>query len=168
MGDARILEENKNFWEKRYESNSLEWHIDDVHPQLRKYLSLLAPSEGRKKKFFLPLCGKTKDICYLLSLGHEVFGVDCVKLAIDQLNEENNLGLKFDSEESLFYSDDRKLQILVGDFFTFPIEKWGPFDCVWDRGSFIAIDYPLRDPYIKVLQRSVNSNSGKCTIIWYE
>lgn len=51
--------------------------------------------------------------------------------------------------------------------FKCPIEHWGPYDCIWDRGSFVAIDYPLREAYVDVMQRALAINTGKCmTYSW--
>jgi thiopurine S-methyltransferase len=165
--DTSLLEENIKFWENRYKNNKIEWHINEINPMLLKHLRTLIPTSAEEpktvsnsKKIFLPLCGKTKDIPFLLSLGLEVFGVESVASAIVELGEENGLDIKFDPINSIYHTADGRLQIYCGDFFTCPIEKFGPFDCVWDRGSFIAIDYPLRELYVDVMKRALNHGTG--------
>lgn len=123
-------------------------------------LDLLQP-EIESKKVFIPLCGKTKDIPFLYNLGHEVFGVESVASVVEELNSENNLGMTFDPERALYQTEDRRLKVLLGDLFKCRIEDWGPFDCVWDRGSFVAIDYPLREAYVGVMQKALNYGSGE-------
>lgn len=86
-----------------------------------------------------------------------------MKKAIETLNEENEFGLEFDEQESIYQGLDGRLQIYLGDLFTCPIEKWGPFDYVWDKGSLTAIDEESRPAYKSVVRKSVLSegNSGK-------
>jgi len=132
--DIKMLEENTKFWERRYLDNKIEWHINDVNPMLFKHLKTLIPSsvygevankaDANPKKIFIPLCGKTKDIPFLLSLGHEVFGVECFSAPIEELNEEHDLGMSLNSQKSLYESVDGKLKIYCGDFFNCPIETW--------------------------------------------
>lgn len=149
---------NLEYWENRYRCNSIEWHMDEVHPHLLKYLSDL--TQGKEKedtplKFFLPLCGKTKDIPFLLNLGFHVFGVEAVPAVIQEFSEENKMPLKYDSENLVYYNASRTLQIYCGDLFKCPIEFYGPFDCVWDRASFIALDYNFRPGYLEMMKRAL-------------
>jgi len=113
-----------------------------------------------EKKFFLPLCGKTKDIPYLLSLGHQVFGIEGALQPILELQSENSLKLYFDQEKSLYYTADHQLEIYSGDVFACPVEEYGPFDCIWDRGSFVALDYSTREAYTDLMSRSVRNRDG--------
>jgi thiopurine S-methyltransferase len=114
------------------------------------------------KTWFVPLCGKTLDIAYLLSQGFRVFGLDAVKMAIESLEQEQKLGLTFDPESSMFTGVNGRLRIWVGDLFKCPIENYGPFDYVWDRGAFIALEYPNRQNYVDVMQRALKKKDGSC------
>lgn len=143
---------NVNYWADRWAQERIGWHKADVNRKLIENLPKL--SDGViGKRFFVPLCGKTVDIPYLYAQGHKVFGVEAVPKAIEELNEEHSLGLKFDSESSTYATDDGKIKIFCGDIFTCPFDKFGPFDCVWDRASFIAFDYPFRPAYKEMMQR---------------
>jgi len=143
-------------WKKRWEENQLRWHKSEVNPYLVNYLENF-PSPA-PMKCFVPLCGKTKDISYLLSLGHQVFAVEGVQKAIETLNTENSFNLQFDKGTSIYSNDSKSLQIYLGNLFSCPIENWGPFDFIWDRGSITAVDYSLHERYSSLMQRSV---SGK-------
>lgn len=161
------VKKNLEYWESRYKTRCFQWHIDEVHPHLLKYLSQLTqqteenPGNANKKlKFFLPLCGKTKDIPFLLSLGFQVFGVEGVDSVIQEAIKENNLDLQYDESRLLYHTKDEQLQIYCGDLFKCPIEEYGPFDCVWDRASLIALDYPFRPSYMDVMKRAVGHGSG--------
>lgn len=66
-----------------------------------------------------------------------------MKTAIDALEEEQKLGLVYNDETKLFTGADGRLQIYVGDFFTCPLDKFGPFDYVWDRGLMILATFDI-------------------------
>ncbi|CAL8110762.1 unnamed protein product [Orchesella dallaii] len=165
MSDTQS-KENLEYWENRYKKRNFEWHIEEVHPQLLKYLSKLTQLEteetvegSKAKKFFVPLCGKTKDIPFLLKLGFEVFAVEAIDSVVQELINENNLELTFDEKRSIYHDKDEQLKIYCGDLFKCPIEEYGPFDCIWDRASFIALDYSFRPSYIDMMKRSVGYGS---------
>lgn len=153
---------NVNYWANRWTEGKIGWHRSDVSRQLIANLSKLCDGEAGKK-FFLPLCGKTVDIPYLYAQGHTVFGVEAVPKAIEDLSEEHSLGLKYKLESSTYATDDGKVTIYCGDFFTCPFEKFGPFDCVWDRASFIAFDYTFRQAYKEMMQRSLKVTTQGAT-----
>ncbi|CAL8143865.1 unnamed protein product [Orchesella dallaii] len=170
---------NVDFWHKRWEENRIGFHKSEINPHLLRQIekmtgqSLTAEPirdsaqflENSKKTWFVPLCGKTMDIPYLLSQGFRVFGLEASTLAIEALDEEHSLSLIYNDETKLFTGADGRLQIYTGDFFTCPIEKFGPFDYVWDRGSFIAVEYSFRKNYIEVMQRALRNPDGSCKFL---
>lgn len=161
----KTVKQDIEYWANRHKCHATQWHIDEVHPHLLKYLSQLTqqswekPGVEKKLKFFVPLCGKTKDIPFLVNLGFQVFGVEAVHSVVEELTQENNLELEFDDSRLLYHNKENTLQIYCGDFFKCPIEQYGPFDCVWDRNSFIALDYSFRPAYLEVMKRSVGYGS---------
>jgi len=161
------VKKNLEYWENRYKTRCLQWHIDEVHPHLLKYLSLLtqqndqeSKTTDKKLKFFMPLCGKSKDIPFLLNLGFQVFGVEGVDTVIQEFIQENMLDMEYDESRQIYQTKDGQLQIYHGDLFKCPIETYGPFDCLWDRASFIALEYSFRSAYLDVMKRAV-VNNGK-------
>jgi len=159
------LPEHIKYWTTRYDSKTTGWLINNAHPFLLKNPDLLLGGRSDRvesensKKIFVPLCGTTHDLLYLLSLGFEVFGVEGVKSCFEVLNERDGLGLVFNEKESTYETPDGRLKIYYGDLYKCPIEKWGPFDCVWDRASLIAIDMDFRPSYADIIKRSLGSNS---------
>lgn len=157
---------NVNYWADRWAQEKIGWHRADVSKQLIANLPKLC-DDGASKTFFIPLCGKTVDIPFLYAQGHKVFGVEAVPKAIEDLSEEHSLGLKFNSALSTYATDDGRVIIYCGDIFTCPFNKFGPFDCVWDRASFIAFEYPFRSAYKEMMQRSLKVKeegaTGQCS-----
>jgi len=168
---------NIELWNKKWAENKIAFHKNQVHPALIKHSETVtgqkltdeAPTDSTqieqnsKKTWFLPLCGKSLDIPYLLSQGFRVFGVEAVKMAVEALNTEHSLGMTYDEKEKLFTGANGRLQIYVGDLFTCPMEKYGPYDYVWDRGSFVAIEYASRKDYSNVMQKALKKSDGS----WY-
>ena len=150
------------YWEERYNQKSTSWFIEQAHPILVRQIRALTGGDGQSKRIFVPLCGKTRDIPYLLSLGHQVFGIEGVLQPILELAAENSLKLKYNPEESIYHTEDGRLEIYHGDMLKCPIEKYGPFDCVWDRASFVAFPYSSRQAYVDVMKKGLlNSNKSK-------
>lgn len=160
------MEKNSTFndwdWENRYKIGTTVWQYLSTHPKLVQHLNSLTNGVSNLK-IFVPLCGKTKDIPYLLSLGHTVFGIEFVLQAIQELQIENDIKMELDPVTSVYSTSDGKLKIFHGDFFKCPIENFGPFDAIWDRGSFGSFDFSLREDYLQVIKRSVyDSNGSEC------
>jgi len=149
-----------DYWESRWKEQRTRWQLEKVNPILIEFLDRLSPS-GTPKKFFLPLCGASYDIKYLYDQGHSVFAVEGVKIAIEDLNKRDNLNLVFSEGDSTYSSPDGRIVIYVGDIYECPVEKWGPVDVVWDRGSFIAIGYSRREAYVEVIKRSVQKSKDE-------
>jgi thiopurine S-methyltransferase len=56
-----------NFWHERWEQNNTFWHQSEANPRLTANFDKLSVAKGGR--IFLPLCGKTLDIPWLLSRG---------------------------------------------------------------------------------------------------
>ena len=72
-----------SFWHQRWRENDIAFHKSEANPLLVKYFKQLSLVNG--SRVFLPLCGKTLDIPWLLSNGYRVVGAELSKIAIDQL-----------------------------------------------------------------------------------
>lgn len=74
------------FWQRKWESNDIGFHNHQANPLLVKHLEQLALPSG--SRLFVPLCGKTLDIGWLLAKGYKVAGAELSKLAVTQLFDE--------------------------------------------------------------------------------
>lgn len=153
-----LVTESKKFWSSCYTKSNLFWQVDEANPVLVNNLHHLVGNESDGKKFFVPLSGKSVDPLFLIQKGHSVFAVEFERQAIEAFAIDNQITLHFDAEAFLYYTEDRQLEIYCGDLFACPIEKYGPFDCIWDRGAFVAIEYESRKAYVEVMQRSLLMN----------
>ena len=71
------------FWHQRWGANDIPFHERAANPLLVKYFQALSLGEGGR--VFLPLCGKTLDIGWLLSNGYDVAGAELSEIAVRQL-----------------------------------------------------------------------------------
>ena len=74
---------DKRFWLQKWEKNNIAFHRSDANPSLVNHFDQLALAKG--SRIFVPLCGKTLDIAWLLAQGYRVVGAELAEMAIDQL-----------------------------------------------------------------------------------
>ncbi len=65
-----------NFWLRRWEDNDIGFHNSEANPLLIQYFHTLSLVKG--SRIFLPFCGKTRDIGWLLANGYQIVGVEHV------------------------------------------------------------------------------------------
>src|SRR5579863_339894 len=85
-GERRSPAVEANFWHQRWERNEIAFHQRGANPFLIKYFNMLSLSKG--SRVFVPLCGKTLDIHWLLSKGYRVAGSELSEVAVKQLFSE--------------------------------------------------------------------------------
>lgn len=134
-----------SFWHRRWEKNEIGFHGNTPHPMLVAHFDALSVPEGGR--VFVPLCGKTLDIHWLLAQGHPVVGAELSRQAIEQLFSE--LGVEPTITESgrhtRFSADG--IDILVGDVFTLTADDIGPVDALYDRAALVALPQAMRQRY---------------------
>ena len=146
-----------NFWHQRWAKNETGWHESKANPLLVKYFQDLSLAKGRR--IFLPLCGKTLDIGWLLSHGYRVAGAELSQLAVEQLFMD--LGLQPEISESGKHRQwsAQHLDIFVGDFFALSRTILGPVDAVYDRAALVALPETMRPRYAVHLMEVTNKAS---------
>ena len=138
-----------NFWHERWDENRIGFHQEAANPLLVKNFKALALEDGAR--IFVPLCGKSLDIAWLLDCGHRVVGAELSRIAIEQLF--NDLGVepiitKVGDLERFSAPD---LDIYVGDIFDLTADQLGPVDAAYDRAALVALPDDMRARYAKHL-----------------
>lgn len=134
-----------NFWHQKWAENKIGFHQQKPHPMLLAHFSALDLANG--SRVFLPLCGKTRDIAWLLSKGYCVVGAELSKIAIEQLFQELDLVPKISSISNLERYSAPNIDIFVGDIFEVSRELLGPVDVTYDRAALVALPEGLRPRY---------------------
>jgi len=134
-----------DFWHTKWRSMDIGFHQADGNPLLAAHFNALKlPANGR---LFLPLCGKTRDIAWLLQQGYAVVGAELSEVAVQQLFAE--LGLqpsRADFGNCVLYRA-AKIDIFVGDIFVLTHLMIGKVDAIYDRAALVALPASLRKLY---------------------
>ncbi|MCU1285052.1 MAG: tpm [Acidobacteriales bacterium] len=138
-----------SFWLQKWEKNEIAFHQKEANPLLVKYFADLSLAKG--SRVFVPFCGKSLDVGWLLSQGHRVAGAELSKLAVEQLFA----GLGCEPEivragEFERYSA-ADIDIFVGDLFNVSGELLGGVDAIYDRAALVALPNGMRNQYSKHL-----------------
>ncbi len=72
---------HKDFWQERWAHNEIGFHLDDVHPGMRRHWPRLALPDGAT--VLVPLCGKSLDLAWLAGQGFNVVGVELSEKAVE-------------------------------------------------------------------------------------
>lgn len=134
-----------SFWHNRWQTNQTGWHERAVNPLLMTHFpSLNVPPGGR---VFVPLCGKSLDLSWLLSRGYDVAGAELSELAVTQLFAELGVEAHISEVGNLRLFRGEKIDIFVGDLFDLSRETLGPVDAVYDRAALVALPETMRVQY---------------------
>ena len=139
------------FWHQRWETNDIGFHGSEANPLLLKYFDRL--SLGRGSRVFLPLCGKTRDIAWLLSRGFRVAGAELVAAAVRQLFDELGLAPGISGAGTVQHYRAKDIDIFCGDIFQVTGALLGPVDAVYDRAALVALPPGMRGRYAAHLQK---------------
>jgi len=143
-------------WHSRWESNKIGWHADQVNQNLIEYFSKLNLVDG--DTIFVPLCGKSVDMLYLLQKGLKVIGVEMSEIAAKQFFKENKLEYSVSEVDDLILYEGDGIQIFCGDFFTLKANHLVGVKAVYDRASLIALDKALRQKYVNHLNDIISKD----------
>ncbi len=133
------------FWHDRWASNEIGFHKNEANPLLVNYIDELSLRNGGR--LFLPLCGKTLDIGWLLSRGYRVAGAELSAVAIEQLFAELGVTPTITRVGALDHYRAPQLDIFMGDIFQVTPELLGPVDAIYDRAALVALPQDMRARY---------------------
>jgi thiopurine S-methyltransferase len=142
------------FWHERWEKNEIPFHELKPNPLLTKYFNRLSLPKGAR--VFVPLCGKTLDIGWLLKNGYRVAGAELSQIAIEQLFAQLRLQPKITKLGALTRYSALKIDIFVGDIFKVTRKILGTINAVYDRAAFVALPEEMRRRYATHLPKITN------------
>ena len=136
-------------WINRWENNKIGWHAEQVNRHLIKYLDKFDLLTG--ESIFVPLCGKTNDMLFLLEKDLKVIGVEMSNLAIEQFFSENQLDYVVSQIDKFVLYEGEGIKLYCGDFFDLKSKHLENVKALYDRASLIALNAELRQKYVKHL-----------------
>ncbi len=135
----------ESFWVDKWQTGEIAFHEGSPNRFLASYFGSLRLPKG--SRVFLPLCGKTRDIAWLLASGYHVAGAELVGTAIDQLFTELGIQPSITKRGALTHYSAKHIDIYVGDIFKLNAELLGPVDAVYDRAALVALPKETRARY---------------------
>lgn len=133
------------FWHNKWESNEIGFHEGEPNALLLRHFSALDLAPGAR--LFVPLCGKSRDVHWLLAQGHAVVGAELSRLAIEQLFAELGLEPQITDAGPLERFTAGALTVFVGDIFDLDRHTLGEVRAVYDRAALVALPTPMRERY---------------------
>ena len=134
-----------SFWHPRWQTNNIAFHQPEVHPLLVRHFPALALPAGAR--VFVPLCGKSLDLPWLVSQGCRVAGVELSPLAVEQFFFEQDVTPVVSVQGALRHYQAPSIDLYTGDLFDLTPEILGPVDAVYDRAALVALPLELRQRY---------------------
>ena len=144
---------DRSFWLERWADDQIGFHRTDFNPLLVKYWSELGVTQG--SSVLVPLCGKSQDMRYLESLGHQVLGVEFSEKAVRAYFEESDESFQVSVGFYLSCYSGEHTRIYQGDFFDVHVPDILGIRGVYDRGALIALPPETRVKYVDHLLRII-------------
>lgn len=143
-----------SFWHQKWENNEIAFHEGKANAHLVKFFGELSLAKG--SRVFVPLCGKTVDIAWLLAGGYRVAGAELSELAVRQLFADLGVEPGILAAGKLTRFTAANIDIFVGDIFDLSAELLGPVDAVYDRAALVALPEQIRSRYTAHLMEITN------------
>jgi thiopurine S-methyltransferase len=143
-----------DFWHQRWQENQIGFHLPEANPFLVKHLTALHLKQGAR--IFLPLCGKTLDIAWLLSQGYKVAGAELSEIAIEALFMQLQLKPVIQQIGEITLYSAPNIDIFVGDIFNVSAAMLGNVDAIYDRAALVALPDQIRQQYSAHLMTLTN------------
>lgn len=152
------------FWRRAWQEGRTQFHRSEYHDALVRYLPELAPGPGGR--VLVPLCGKSRDMLYLLGQGLEVHGVELYEPAVREFYTEHRLPPpRITPDGAHVHYDGDGVRITCGDLLRLDLS--GAYDLVYDRGALVALPPHMRAEYVRLIRRALKPD-GRCLLIAYE
>jgi len=135
-----------NLWESRWHEDRIGFHLKEVNPYLIRFSDQLLYQNP--DRVFVPLCGKTLDLCWLSKNTKKVIGIEFVNKAVKDFFVENNIHYLIQQGDNLTKFSSKYIDIFHGDFFELKPVNTAPFKAIYDRASIVAIEKFDRKKYV--------------------
>jgi len=139
------------FWLERWQQNQIGFHAQEINSHLQNYWGKL--KLPKKRRIFVPLCGKSSDMPWLLAQGYEVLGVELSALAAQSFFADNHLNAKVRECGAFQCWEIDGLSIYQGDFFALTREDLAACSAIYDRAALIALPAEMRQKYAEHLKQ---------------
>jgi len=144
---------DKDYWEDVWRNEELGFHQAQVNRHLQRFwqkLQLVPAS-----RVFVPMCGKSLDMDWLLSEGHEVIGADIAERAQEDYLVTHKEPISYTAANKLRLAWQGRLLFVAGDILHLEPDMLRSVDAVYDRAALIALPRAVRQNYALFLAHSL-------------
>jgi thiopurine S-methyltransferase len=147
-----------NLWIERWKNREIGFDQIEVNPFMLEHFSRLDLDKG--SRIFVPLCGKSVDMTWLLAEGYKVLGVELSEEAIIEFFEGLSVTPTIAKLGEFICYSAENIEIFVGDIFKLDALIVGKIDAIYDRASLVALTADVRVEYTKHL-RSISNHASQ-------
>lgn len=156
------LKMESSFWKEVWNEGQIGFHQSEINKNLKRF----AQKFKDRSTVLVPLCGKSKDMCYLTEQGHKVHGVEIVEKAIIEFKEENPAYWTHSTASEFEKFSSSEIDLYLGDFHRFSKLDMN-YESIFDRASMIALPPEMRKVHAKELS-TLTKKSGNILLITLE
>lgn len=136
---------NPEYWLQRWQQGDIGFDQQEPNSNLVAFFPTLALTPGAR--VFVPLCGKSIDVQWLLQQGHAVVAVELSEDAVQALFQALQLTPDISQQGEHRCYQAGNLCVYVGDVFALERAQLEGVTAIYDRGALVALDAPLRMHY---------------------
>ncbi|XP_063964217.1 thiopurine S-methyltransferase-like [Lytechinus pictus] len=145
-------------WEKTWlgtDDKPLDHADRPVTQNLIKFVDRLTNGKTGST-IFLPLCGMSNDIKWLVDQGHRVIGLDIVEKSFRLFFEKYQMSFTVNDLPNIpngkvFENKEKTIKLFKCNMFDFDVSLMEKVDGIWDCGALIVISTPDRPKYGQML-----------------
>lgn len=139
------MNKGQQFWLEAWRQGLIPFHQNTVNPDLIAYWPKLQLRP--KSTVFVPLCGKSLDMLWLIEQSYEVIGIELSEEAVLQFFTEHQLSFQKTIKDNTILYTANKISIWVADIFANNLSSFPLVDAIYDRAALIALPAKLRANY---------------------
>ncbi|MEM8693353.1 MAG: thiopurine S-methyltransferase [Pseudomonadota bacterium] len=135
----------EQFWQSRWEEGRIAFHEAVPNRCLTQHLPDFSLRTG--SQIFVPLCGKSVDLDWLLRQGHNVAGVEFNQGAVETVFERMALTPTVGENKGVRRFQSGRLTLWQGDLFALKAADIPKVDLIYDRAALVALPAEMRTRY---------------------
>lgn len=142
------------FWLKKWRQPTHGFQQAKVNSRLKKLFPADVPSGS---PIFVPLCGDSIDMVWLMEQGYRVFGVELSEVACERFFPANGIDFEKARDRRFIKYRSQHIEIWQGDYFSLSPEDLSGVQAVYDRAALIALPEKMRRQYARCYARLLHS-----------
>ena len=151
---VNVAEAAHDFWNDRWVGGQIGFHEGTPNVLLERHIARIEAVHP-KARILVPLAGKSMDLRWLAERGHEVVGVEFVETAVRDFFVEWGVEPERTEIGGRPAARARGVTLICADILELPAAALAGFDVVYDRAALVALEAPLRVPYVEVCRNAL-------------